>query len=57
MANKTTEYIFGLIIFIFVMFIWSTWAGYVVAKDDWLVFIAGFIVLWFIIYIVFKEKK
>jgi len=56
-ANKTTEYIFGLIIFIFVMFIWSTWAGHVVAKDDWLVFIAGFIVLWFIIYIVFKEKK
>jgi len=57
MANKTTEYIFGLAIFIFVMFIWSTWAGYVVAKDDWLVFIAGFIFLWFIIYIVFKEKK
>ena len=57
MANKTIEYILGLIIFILIMFIWGKWAGYVVAKDDWLVFIAGFIVLWFIIYIVFKEKK
>ena len=57
MANKTIEYIFGLVIFIFVMFIFVKWAGYVVVKNDWLVFIAGFIVLWFIIYIVFKEKK
>ena len=57
MVKKIIEYIFGLISFILIMSIFLKWAGYVVAKDDWLVFIAGFIVLWFIIYIVFKEKK
>jgi len=56
-ANKTIEYIFGLAIFIFVMYIWSMWAGYVVAKEDWLIGIAGFTFIWFLIYIVFKEKK
>jgi len=56
-VQNTIEYILGLSIFILAMFIFLKWAGYVVAKDNWLVFVAGFIVLWFIIYIVFGTKK
>jgi len=56
-ANKTIEYIFGLVIFIFIMFIWVKWAAYVVVKEDWLVFIAGFIFIWLVIYIVFGRKE
>ena len=57
MVNKTIEYILGWVIALAVLYIFAKWAGYVVAKDDWLAFIAGFIVLWLVIYLAFGKKN
>lgn len=51
------EYFLGWIVFLFVMSIYLKWIGYVVAKDSWIAFIAGYVILWLIIYIVTKDRK
>lgn len=56
MISKIIEFIFGSISFILIILILCKWAGYVVAKRDWLVFIAGFIILWLVIYLAFGKK-
>jgi len=39
------------------MSIYVKWIGYVVTKESWIAFIAGYVVLWFIIYIATKDHK
>jgi len=51
------EYFLGWIIFLFVMSIYLKWIGYVVVKESWIAFIAGYVILWFIIYIATKDHK
>ena len=51
------EYFLGWIVFLFVMSIYLKWIGYVVAKDSWIAFIAGYVILWLIIYIATKDRK
>jgi len=51
------EYFLGWIIFLFVMSIYLKWIGYVVAKESWIAFIAGNVILWLIIYIATKDHK
>ena len=51
------EYFLGWIVFLFVMSIYLKWIGYVVARESWIAFIAGYVILWLIIYIVTKDHK
>ena len=51
------EYFLGWIIFLFVMSIYLKWIGYVVAKESWIAFIAGNVILWLIIYVATKDHK
>jgi len=51
------EYFLGWIVFLFVMSIYLRWIGYVVARESWIAFIAGYVVLWLIIYFVTKDHK
>ena len=51
------EYFLGWIVFLFVMSIYLKWIGYVVAKESWIAFIAGYAILWLIIYIATKDHK
>ena len=51
------EYFLGWIVFLFVMSIYLKWIGYVVAKESWIAFIAGYVILWLIIYIATKDHK
>lgn len=51
------EYFLGWIVFLFVMSIYLKWIGYVVAKESWIAFIAGYVILWLIIYIATKDRK
>jgi len=54
--NKAIQYILGLVIMIAGLYVFFHWAGYVVANDDWKLFIAGFITFWVIIYLIFGKK-
>ena len=57
-STKTfIEYFLGWIVFLFVMSIYLKWIGYVVAKESWIAFIAGYVILWLIIYIATKDHK
>jgi len=51
------EYFLGWIVFLFVMSIYLKWIGYVVAKESWIAFISGYVILWLIIYIATKDHK
>jgi len=55
--KNVIEYFLGWIVFLFVMSIYLKWIGYVVAKESWIAFIAGYVILWLIIYIATKDRK
>ena len=55
-VNKTNEYILGWVIALAGLYVFFHWVGYVVANDDWKLFIAGFITFWVIIYLAFGKK-
>jgi hypothetical protein len=57
MKLKLIEYIVGWIVFLFIMVGYAKWAGHVVASEDWIAFIVGFVAYHCYFYKILIRKK